>query len=93
MLLAAAHANNGVGENGGVSEFVGTIDDLVGTLSIDECFRDEEARTEGAGSSFRGDGHSRNIPFIKQYGGTGNTASQQDTPDKATHERFAYMVS
>lgn len=79
MLLTAANANDGVGENGGEPEFSGTIDNLRGILSIDECFRNNKARTQGADSRLQGGGHSRTIPFAEMVGNR-DAASQQHVP-------------
>ena len=50
MLLAATHADDRIGEDWGKPKPFGPIDDLHGILSIDERFRDNEARPQGTHS-------------------------------------------
>lgn len=52
MLLAATNADNGCGEHWRESELLGTIDNLVWLLSIDECFRNDKTGAHGADSRF-----------------------------------------
>lgn len=63
MLLAAAHAHDGVGKARRESEFPGTIHDLGWPVAFNKRFRDNEARTKCADSSTRGGAHSGHIPF------------------------------
>jgi hypothetical protein len=50
MVLAAADAHDGVGEDGRKSKLAGSIDNLPGVLAIDERFRDDEAWAQVMGS-------------------------------------------
>jgi hypothetical protein len=68
VVLAAAGTNHGICEEGGESEFTGSIDDLGGSLPIYERFCNDERGAQSAHRGFGRNSHEQHIPFVKVFG-------------------------
>jgi hypothetical protein len=80
MVLAAADAHDGVGEDGRESKFAGSIDNLPGVLAIDERFRDDEAWAQVTVSGLGRSCHVYAHSFPGTVFSTGNAVSLQRSP-------------
>jgi hypothetical protein len=80
MLLTAANTDNRIGEDPGEPKLPGSIENLHRIVSIDKCFRDDEARTQLAHSRLGRYSHAKSIPFTDPCGRTRIAASQRPSP-------------
>ena len=80
MVLAAADAHDGVGEDGGKSELAGPVDNLPGILAIDECFGNDETWAQVRVSGLGGSCHIYAHSFLGTVCSTGNAVSLQRSP-------------